>query len=227
MPAWRLDGVAIHVRTYDIASLDSGAVGQFVGHVGLSNESEKEIGGESDLPMVSMVHMMPPLTGNRHLWPISAVGTANLTPDEVLQIKLACQHHSSEYEAKKVRKDEQYIICPCVKSPDPNRPYHRFSCAGFVIVAYRWAGIELIATNEQELPKVSLPTLKQAYPFYAEKLDDPVTRVEFGLEATAEEWPVVLAGYVMNALDRDANDIRNEPYQPVAGDEFFPRTAAS
>ena len=35
-------------------------------------------------------------------------------------------------------------------------------------------------------------------------------------------WPVVLAGYVLNSLNRDEDEIRSAPYNATAGDEFFP-----
>jgi hypothetical protein len=44
--------------------------------------------------------------------------------------------------------------------------------------------------------------------------------------ATGDDWPVVLAGYVMNALNRPAGQIHGEesfPYEPSEDDEYFPR----
>lgn len=35
-------------------------------------------------------------------------------------------------------------------------------------------------------------------------------------------WPVVLAGYVINSLDRSEEDIRRDPHAARAGDEYFP-----
>jgi hypothetical protein len=222
MPAWRLNGMVVKVQKYDVASMDSESVPQFVGHVGLSNDGPKELGKDKEAPCLSMVHMMPPLRDNRHLWAIHAVGTANLSEGQVLQIKILCQRQQQEYEAQKVRGKAQYVIRPHVKAPDGEHPFHRYSCAGFVIEAYRWAGIELITLSDAALPKVSLATLKLAYRFYEKELDDPALRAEYGLEG-AEPWPVVLAGHVMNALNRSASDVRRAPYQPSDGDEFFPR----
>ncbi len=221
MPAWRLNGTLVEVRKYDVASMDSESVPQFVGHVGLSNDGPKELGKDKTPPCLSMVHMMPPLHDNRHLWPIHAVGTANLSEGQVFQIKILCQRQQKEYEAQQARETAQYVIRPHMKPPDGQYPFHRYSCAGFVIEAYRWAGIDLVTLSDTAVPRASLATLKEAYRTYEKELDDPVQRAEYGLEGP-EPWPVVLAGHVMNALDRSADDIRRAPYQPSYGDEFFP-----
>ena len=221
MPAWRLDGTSVKVRKYDVASLDSESVPQFVGHVGLSNDGPKELEKDKEPPCLSLVHMMPPLHDNRHLWPVHAVGTANLSEGQILQIKILCQRQQKEYEAQKARGKAQYVIRPHVKLPDGQYPFHRYSFAGFVIEAYRWAGIDLLTSTDTAVPKASLATLKQAYRSYEKELDDPMQRAEYGLEGP-EPWPVILAGHVMNAFDRAADEIRRAPYQPSQGDEFFP-----
>jgi hypothetical protein len=230
MPAWRLNGVAVQAEKFDVAAQDSLTAAEFVGHVGLLNDGPKELGKDKGLPKVSMVHMLPPFADNRHLWEVHVVGTASLTPGEVLQINALCQARDLEYKARKVRGEEQYVIRPHVKLPDADHPYYRYSCAGFVIEAYGWAGIDLVVTSDQDLPKVPLAALKKAYPRYAETLDDPVERTKYGLEELepeeADGWPVVLAGYVMNALRPGAEDIRRAPYKPSAGDEFFPSRRA-
>ena len=41
-----------------------------------------------------------------------------------------------------------------------NHVCHRFSCAGLVIEAYRDAGIDVVRTEEEDLPPVSLAELK-------------------------------------------------------------------
>ena len=130
MPAWRLNGTLVEVQQYDVASIDSESVPQFVGHVGLSSEGPKELGQDKEPPCLAMVHMMPPLHDNRHLWPIHAVGTANLSAAQVFQIKILCQRQQKEYEAQKARGKAQYVIRPHVKLPDAHYPFHRYSCAG-------------------------------------------------------------------------------------------------
>jgi hypothetical protein len=36
-------------------------------------------------------------------------------------------------------------------------------------------------------------------------------------------WPVLLCGYLFHALSRSAGAIRESPYAPIAGDQFFMR----
>lgn len=37
-----------------------------------------------------------------------------------------------------------------------------------------------------------------------------------------DRWPVIMAGYVVNSLNRSPEEIRLTPYKPRSGDEFFP-----
>ncbi|HVA46794.1 MAG TPA: hypothetical protein VNH11_10555 [Pirellulales bacterium] len=60
-----------------------------------------------------------------------------------------------------------------------------------------------------------------AYPWAKDRLDDPAFRREMGI-GEGDRWPVVLAGYVVNALNRAVELIRQAPYEPMRGDEFFP-----
>lgn len=74
-------------------------------------------------------------------------------------------------------------------------------------------------TDQDQLPPVSLQLLDAAYPG-VEARPDLRARYKLGGDGP---WNVVLAGYVLNALDRPVDAIRREPYQPVPGDGFFPR----
>ena len=221
MPAFRLDGITVQIKKYDVASLDSPVISHFIAHVGLFNDDSKDLGVERESRRISMVHMMPPLHDNKHLWPVSAIGTLHLSPGELQQIKLFCQYQQNEFDAHRIRGKEQYVIRPHKRDPDAEHPCCRYSCAGFVIEAYRWAGIELLMLTDDCLPEVPLDTLKAAYPSHAEALDDPDERAKVGLE-NAERWPVVLAGYVLNALARPPEEIRKTPYVARPGDELFP-----
>ena len=98
----------------------------------------------------------------------------------------------------------QYVVAPHVreeKADDGTTKYRRFSCAGFVIEAYREAAINLLMTEAAELPDVGLNTLLQQYPDHARALLLPPMRKKAGLEGEGP-WRVVLAGYVLNSLDR-------------------------
>jgi len=218
MPAQRLGSHPVAVRKYDVAGQDSPTKRYFVRHVGVSDEERDDVRANTGL---SLVHMGPPLERGKSGTPIHSVGTAGLTAGQVRQIGVFVDEHLSEYEAEKIRKERQYVIHPHVREPDADVPCRRFSCAGFVIEAYRDAGIELLVTEPARLPRVTLDTLANAYPDQAHRLRKPAVRSLFGLEGDGP-WPAVLAGYVLNALDRTVHQIRGGPYLPAAGDEFFP-----
>jgi len=78
-------------------------------------------------------------------------------------------------------------------------------------------GIELIQIDANSLPNVERTTIMSAYPLaegHVALLQD------WGLEGDGP-WKVVLAGYVLHALNRSTEEIRQEPYRAKAGDEHF------
>ncbi len=221
MPAERLQDTPVRLRLFDVVGQDSDNVEQFVRHVGLALQPQAGLTRRS--PLVRLVHMGPPLTrdhadGPR---PADAVATVELTADELLQIQVFLDELNDVYEAEKARAEKQYVIRPHVAEPDEKTPFPRFNCAGFVVEAYRDAGIDLVETEETLLPPVSLGKLKQAYPDQAEALEREAIRRRCGLLGNGP-WPVLLAGYVICAMARSVESIRSEPYQPQAGDEYFP-----
>ena len=118
----------------------------------------------------------------------------------------------------------QYVIAPPVdpvRAPDGTIIYHRFSCAGFVIESYREIEIDFLRTDADSLPAVPLETLMRQYPDLVNLLQNPKVREAYGIPGEGP-WPVVLSGYVINALDRTAEEIRRVPHTAQAGDEFFP-----
>ncbi len=87
-----------------------------------------------------------------------------------------------------------------------------------MLSAYEETGINLIAAP---LPLKDLGQIKAFYP--DPRLDDPDFRNDMGI-GEGTEWPVALAGYVVNAFDQPAEDISGDghrPFQPVEGDEYF------
>ncbi len=90
-----------------------------------------------------------------------------------------------------------------------------------VIEAYREVEIDLLQTDPETLPSVSLESLARQYPALATLLQRPQVREAYGIPGEGP-WSVVLAGYVMNALVRTAEVIRRQPYKAESGDEFFP-----
>lgn len=227
MPAVRLGGTAVVIRQHDVVGQDATGTPEFVGHVGLAGEDRDLFGRSDELPLV---HMRPPLEIGSSRCRIDCVATAGLTWEERMQIGLFVDEMQSEYEAARLRGDRrrQYVIAPHIvpiRAPDGTVIYHRFSCAGFVIEAYREIEIHLLRTDADSLPAVSLETLVRQYPDLEGLLQNPRVREAYGIPGEGP-WPVVLAGYVIHALDRAEVEIRGVPYTARAGDEFFPSSRA-
>lgn len=168
--------------------------------------------------------MRPPLEGRSEGYSIQTLGTIPLTADEIRVVSIAYDELAEEYRAQRSRKWSQYVIVPHAKpycEQDGTILYTRFNCAGFIIEMYREAGVSLLATDMDKLPLVSIDVLTLAYPDAAAHLQSEVLRKRFGLEGDGP-WPVVMAGYVLNALNRDEAAIRSAPYQAQSGDQYFP-----
>jgi hypothetical protein len=90
---------------------------------------------------------------------------------------------------------------------------------GWVLEAYATADLRLLG---EPLPLVTLDELKLHYPEFGDRLNDPQVRADLGI-GEGESWPVALVGYVLHSLNRKAAEIRDLPYSPKRGDEFFPR----
>jgi hypothetical protein len=223
MPTVRLSGTTTTIRKYDVVGQNSSGASEFIEHVALADEERRSF-GESD--GISLVHMMPPLRRETSHSPIHCVGTVDLTVDEIREIDVFIDEIESEYEAARIRNDrrQQYVIAPHVRpiqAPDGTMICRRFSCAGVVIEAYREIEITLLQTEPATLPAVSLDSLERQYPDLAPMLQRPKVREDYGIPGDGP-WPVVLAGYVMNALVRTAEEVRRQPYTAESGDEFFP-----
>jgi len=220
MPAQRVGATAIAIRRLDVVGQDASSEPGFIGHLALAGEDRPSYEASTVLPVL---HMRPPLERVSECR-ANCVGSAGLTADEKLQIGLFSDEVESEYHAAQVRNVQQYVISPHVdevRREDQSVVCRRFSCAGFVIEAYREARIDVLATRRDDLPVVSLDTLKTQYPGFAGHLDHLRLRDRLGIPGDGP-WPVVLAGYVVNALNRPEAEIRATPYRAIVGDEFFP-----
>jgi hypothetical protein len=98
------------------------------------------------------------------------------------------------------------------------RRYRRYSCAGFVLDAHLQVEIELVETDEASLPEVGRDEIGAAYPELA-RMDDQ-RRTWLGIPGDGP-WRVLLAGYVLHALNRPTDKIRSEPYRARPGDCRF------
>ena len=223
MSSQRLSSQSVHLERFDVVGQDSDSMRDFVRHVGLSREPKDAVSCDEE---VLVGHMGPPFE-NHGLMRVHSVGNAALTVDQANRIELYLSEVDSEYDAARRRPlpSQQYVVVPHVKpwcAKDGTTLWLRFSCAGLVIESYREAGIDLVDHSENSLPPVTPETLDEAYPdFDPVREMRPDRRESLGLPGDGP-WRVVLAGYVLHALNRAIQDIRNEPYRPSCGDATFP-----
>lgn len=221
MPSQRLAEKPVPMQRFDVVREDSDSRPGFVRHVGLAVEAKK---GLVSGDCVAVCHMGPPLE-NPGSMPAHCCGSAALTVDEANRVKLYLDEIDAEYAAAPQRPSRltQYVVHPHVKpwlAKDGTVQWLRFSCVGLAVESYREADIPLVA--EESLEPVAAETLDAAYPDLAPIQDrSPVLREDLGIPGEGP-WPVMLPGYVLHALDRDAREIRRTPYKPTAAEAFFP-----
>lgn len=209
MPAHRLERKSVFVSRFDVVGKESSedSARGFVIHVGLARE-----GGHLGPYGVTM---SPPFQSSDEMC-LNLVGSVSLTADEEKEIEDFL--HMVENECAGVSKRNQYIVHPHSeerKRADGTILFRRFSCAGLVVEAYRWTEIDLVVTDPASLPEVYADQLHAVYPFVEDS-----RRSTFGLQGDGP-WPIVLPGYVLQALNRPVEEIRASPYRPRAGDERF------
>jgi hypothetical protein len=221
MPSRRLANAAMLVHRYDLVGSYSDTTAGFVRHVGMVDPGESNVYRGAG---VTVAHMGPPIEKDGEM-AVDVVGSAGVTAEEAMQIQIFIDGHYLEHESLRLSKQAAYVIRPHVQkrlSTDGTRRYTRFNCVGFVIEAYRDAGIDILITDESQLPDVSLEKLKSAYPDLAKdgaaKLN---MRYEWGCDGSGP-WRVVLPGYLFHALHNVIPGARGSiPYVPQAGDERF------
>ncbi len=209
---------AVSLRSDPIERFDGDVVGEcsapasgFVTHVALLESPGKL----SQKTPVSVTHMGPPL--NKGQLSVDVAGWAELTADE--RKKLAV------WKQKRLDEDtpSSYVVSPAWQRIEnkKNKRVRRwqYSCAGFVLAGYKFAVHVTLVEENGQLPEVDLKTLKKAYP-HNDQLDDAHARTIVGLTGDGP-WRIILAGYVIHALNRDSGLIRKEPYKPKPGDEIF------
>lgn len=214
MTAHYLRDRAARVSRFDLGGSISDGDSQAIGHIGLVN-ADYALDRQSNAS-VDLIHMQPPLDAASDT--IEVVGLAPLSQDARLQISVFADETRSELDAVKLQPHRQYIVYPHHRPPTPDQSCSRFSCAGFVLKAYEYAGIFLVAVDDSGFPRISLERLGQIYPDLRRLKQR--TRQELGLSGDGP-WPVLLPGHLFHSLKRDADALRNTPYIPSAGQECF------
>lgn len=228
MPSFRVDAPTLSLNIYDVIAKDSAAQVGFIGHTGLAKST-----GAHPSARIPFLDMAPPLHGHdtsQHLQ-AHVVGSAELTDDEVQKIKTFIDRHAGEHSVfqqfsrLQIFQTAPQMYCiiphatPLFEEDDGRYPRMRFSCAGFVLEAYRKARINLVNTNT--LPKVEYAVIEIAYSSQIGLMNHTgISREDLGLEGDGP-WPVLLCGYLFHALNRDASAIRHKPYIPSIEDRRF------
>lgn len=132
-----------------------------------------------------------------------------------------------------VRRFQQYTIIPHMKwtvSEEGRRVRRRFSCTGFVIEAYREAGVELIDTDHLPLAEESilkaiyseLEQIEAAEEAFQRRIGF-LGRGDLGIHGPGP-WAIALPGYIFHSTARLADgEKRPERYQPTTVKEaYFP-----
>ena len=217
MPPIDLEQGPQTLSPYDVVGQRAEGQTYFVTHVGFHAGGNQSVQAGGD---VSAVHMRPPLKLGEPI-KVHVAGHEPFTNDEITEIFSWIEEIADEYHKEGLGRREQYIIHPPWEDNcDSNtgvRRYRRYSCAGFVLDGHLQVDIELLQIDADALPNVNRSTIISAYP-YAEQ--HPMLLSENGLEGDGP-WKVVLAGYVMHALNRPTVQIRQGPYRAKEGDEQF------
>ena len=216
MPASRPTS-PVDIAAFDVVGTDSDTQPGFVRHVALAVVA---MGGCPAGGPVPASHMQPPLDV-AGVVPLHTHGTVPLANEEKERLHRFVKNLDLEFAGRRT----QYCVRPHAEPSrvaDGTVRYTRFSCVGFVIVAYREVELDVIRTDDDSLPSVSLDTLLLAYPDLRRELTSVAARRRAGLPGDGP-WLVLLPGHLLTALARDEVSIRSgPPYRAGPGDEYFP-----
>ncbi len=197
-------------------------------HVAILAEDSRLRFGE----MINVLHMGPPL--------VAGAETRSTIPDD----KATCEAHvvgSTELSAedregmrtwlaevdkekRPARSSSSYTAIPPMEwitdSISGVRRYRRFSCVGFIVECYKSVEIVLLDIEAGDVPSVSIAIISD---IYGDRLRlYPQLRGSIGLYGDGP-WPALLPGYVLHALDRGDESIRESPHKPESSAEaHFP-----
>lgn len=220
MPALRLGSGTIDVALHDAIGEDDSEQ-RYIVHLGLASEA---MSGVLPKQEVRVNHVAPP--AEEGSMAVDVVGSAELTYEDAMMIQDFLNRHLLEVQAEAMRdRYSRFVLCPHmapVCGDDGVVIYVRFNCAGFVVEAYKEAGVVLVDTNA--LPRIERARLAIAYRIVGSPRFDELNRQYcWGLDDREDRWPVLMPGYVLHAFDRTCEEIRSAPYRPQLGDELFPR----
>lgn len=195
------------------------ASSRFVNHVAVAINVRDILAAYGEV--LAAAHMRPPCVPNgvarAHLAANVPLGAAEVSKILTWISKLELDGMSPEVLRAR------YIINPPLENKvtiSNKRVRHiRFNCIGFVLLAFSKVGLQLLVSDDANLPPVTAGMLYQFYP--RAKYLKPTSLEKLGLHNHTGPWQIILPGYVMHSLDRPEADIRSNPYSPRAGDELF------
>ncbi|MCU0720124.1 MAG: hypothetical protein MUC83_10510 [Pirellula sp.] len=175
--------------------------GRFVRHAAL-------LALPSNLPAtVAVFHMGPPLVSTSAALSIET-DDRELFPDLAFDLRLSEEEETlvTRWASKIANEsgsldERRYVIRPHVNLRLNERgavQYHRFSCAGYAIEAFRSANINLC--NKENLPMISIELLRPTYPLIDEIISRPKLRKHYGVEEDPP-WPVLMPAYLFYGAD--------------------------
>jgi len=226
VPSYRVNELTLSLDRFEVVGQD-GAESGFIGHVGLAASKDSQ-----DVASIAVLDMGPPLHGHGsdHHIRGDVIGSAVLTDDEAQKIRTFVDRHANEHllfsqlSVGHLLKlaPQMYCLLPHT-SPlyEDNGRYARtrFSCAGFVLEAYKTARIKLL--NLDGMPLVDMAVVATAYPIHTRLIERGTINAEdLGLGGDGP-WPVLLCGYLFHSLNRESDVMRNEAYAPSITDRHF------
>lgn len=226
MPGYRVTEAILTLSCFDVVGRDSD-VKRFVGHAGLASSA-----GKQNAAMIPVLDMGPPMhdyDAREHLKG-DVVGSAVLTDDEQQKIRTFVDRNANEHAAFSqlnmrqiiAAAPEMYCVLPHASplcESDGRYARTRFSCAGFVLEAYKRARIELLDIDA--IPNVNMEIIMAAYPQARLIESGAISAEALGLGGNGP-WPVLLCGYLFHALNREPDVIRQDAYSPSIEDRYFP-----
>jgi len=200
---------------------------KYVDHLGLFSDDEACVGVTSKR-YLAMAHVQPCFTESHES--SHFLGKAELSQEECEDVATFVEGVRKEKDglrdlAKLIGEENArnrlFRLYPCYSIATDDFAFRRFSCVGFVIMAYDAIDITLLASR---LPEIIYDDLLKVESDDLARIRDATTRQYLGV---IDDGPMefVFPGYVLHAMDRSTGEIRDTPYSPRRGDEFYPSEA--
>lgn len=217
----------VSIEKYDVCGIHQNYCERnLVTHLGLSgSDNINKIVSDN----LNLFHMKPPYA---HDAPLKNAVTFFVEASKYLtdaqkknldRFLITCKQELAESSINSAH----YIIYPCFIVEDVPIKTRRYSCAGFVIQAFKKMDFELIDLNDSSIPRYDLNGIIQRHPAGPLLRRNSSISNQYGLAPEGSSWPIIFPGYVVRAvlhwiLQKQAGDMSCELYHPQSGDEYLP-----